>query len=108
MRIEKTILEELDAVIDNRKNSNGTVSYTASLFEGGINKISEKILEEAKELIEAASGNKKRKDQIIHEAADLLFHILVLLNFEDIKSHQMLLELKSRMGISGLEEKKNR
>ena len=68
--------------------------------------INRKVLEEANELIEAV--NKKDKNHIIHEAADLWFHSLVSLSFNGISSKDILAELNARFGLSGLEEKKLR
>lgn len=70
-------LNELEQIIIARKNSSDGSSYTASLFEKGINKIAQKVGEEAVELvIEAKDSN---DELFLNEAADLLFHYLVLL-----------------------------
>jgi phosphoribosyl-ATP pyrophosphohydrolase/phosphoribosyl-AMP cyclohydrolase len=70
-------LEKLEAVIADRKNSPSDSSYTSSLFEKGINKIAQKVGEEAVELvIESKDAN---DDKFLNEAADLLYHYLVLL-----------------------------
>ena len=63
------------------------------------------MVEEASELVEAT---RQSENQIIHESADLLFHVLVLLASHDIKYVRILEELESRFGTSGIEEKKNR
>jgi len=70
-------ISHLTKVIKDRKNNPSDVSYTASLFKKGINKVAQKVGEEAVELvIEAKDDN---KDLFLGEAADLLFHYLVLL-----------------------------
>lgn len=70
-------IDHLREVIKNRKNSPLDSSYTASLFAAGINKVAQKVGEEAVEIvIEAKDDN---KDLFLGEAADLLFHYLVLL-----------------------------
>ncbi len=74
----QSFLYELEAVITDRKNNPAENSYTASLFKKGINKIAQKVGEEAVELVIEAKDN---NDQLFKdEAADLLFHYLILLN----------------------------
>lgn len=71
-------LSELEKVIESRKNSDSEKSYVSSLFESGINKIAQKVGEEAVEVvIEAKDEN---DDLFLNESADLLFHYLILLN----------------------------
>src|SRR4030095_8830493 len=80
-------LENLEAIIADRKNNPSGSSYTSSLFSKGINKIAQKVGEEAVELvIESKDDN---KDKFLSEAADLLYHYLVLLqaknyNLQDV------------------------
>ncbi|GGE26813.1 bifunctional phosphoribosyl-AMP cyclohydrolase/phosphoribosyl-ATP diphosphatase HisIE [Psychroflexus planctonicus] len=70
-------LSELERIIESRKNSTSEKSYVASLFESGINKIAQKVGEEAVEVvIEAKDEN---DDLFLNESADLLFHYLILL-----------------------------
>ena len=81
-------LEELQAIIKDRKNNPTDTSYTASLFKKGINKIAQKVGEEAVEIvIEAKDDN---KDLFLGEAADLLFHYLVLLEAKDYSLDEVL------------------
>ena len=76
-------LEQLESVIADRKNSPSGSSYTTSLFTKGINKIAQKVGEEAVELvIESKDDNKER---FLSEAADLLYHYLVLLQAKNYK-----------------------
>jgi phosphoribosyl-ATP pyrophosphohydrolase len=88
------------------KNKNPGISYTASLFQKGENFCIKKFMEEAREL--AASSKYSNKKNIVHEAADLLYHFLVLLEFKKISITSIMKELKRRQRISGIQEKKNR
>jgi len=94
--INKTdnFLEELEEIISERKNTPSTESYTSSLFEKGINKIAQKVGEEAVELVIEAkdSNNTLFKD----EAADLLFHFLILLQAKEFKLDDIIKVLKKR------------
>ena len=87
-------LHQLESVIVDRKNNPNDSSYTASLFKKGINKIAQKVGEEAVELvIEAKDDN---KELFLGEAADLLYHYLVLLAAKDIKVDEVLKLLEKR------------
>jgi phosphoribosyl-ATP pyrophosphohydrolase len=99
-------LEELIKIIKKQKKNNSKVSYTASLFKKGKNFCIKKFMEEAKEL--ATSAKYSNKKNITHEAADLLYHFLVLLEFKKISMTSVMKELKRRQKISGIQEKKNR
>lgn len=89
-------LDYLSKVIQQRKSAGTDSSYTARLFEKGINKIAQKVGEEAVELvIEAKDDN---KDLFLGEAADLLFHFLVLLEAKEIKLHEVIEVLEGRHG----------
>lgn len=70
-------IDQLRAIIKDRKNNPSDKSYTASLFAKGINKIAQKVGEEAVEIVIEAKDN--NKELFLGEAADLLFHYLVLL-----------------------------
>ena len=88
------LLTELEAVIDDRRDQNLGDSYVAKLFEKGINKIAQKVGEEAVELvIEAKDDN---PDRFRSEAADLLFHYLVLLRAKGFSINDVIAELKAR------------
>lgn len=81
-------------------------SYTTQLFRGGTGKIADKILEEAEELIEAANETEgDPRGSIIHEAADLIYHLFVMLAHRDVRLADVEAELARRFGTSGLEEK---
>lgn len=104
--MEKSVLNELFKTIYSRKESSSDQSYTAKLFEKGENQILKKIGEEATELVMASVKN--NADEIIYETADLFYHILVLLAHKNLDIEKVFVELKRRMGTSGLEEKANR
>ncbi len=89
-------IAELEAIIAQRKAANDQNSYVASLFREGINKIAQKVGEEAVEtLIEAKDNN----DQLfLEESADLLFHYLVLLQAKGFKLNDIARTLSSRNG----------
>lgn len=76
-------LEKLEAVISDRKNNPSDSSYTSSLFAKGINKVAQKVGEEAIELVIESKDDDKEK--FLGEAADLLFHYLVLLQAKNYK-----------------------
>jgi phosphoribosyl-ATP pyrophosphohydrolase len=99
-------LLKLIRIIKKNKNKNQRISYTASLFKKGKNFCIKKFMEEAREL--AASSKYSNKKNIVHEAADLLYHFLVLLEFKKISITSIMKELKRRQRISGIQEKKNR
>ncbi len=100
------ILPKLSGVIDDRKNADPESSYVASLFKGGRKLINEKVDEEAGELVEAAESGVR--EDIIHEAADLWFHSMVLLSNEGIAIEDFFAEFERRFGISGVDEKSSR
>ena len=101
-----TILERLDLTIQGKKTESPNKSHTAKLLKKGTEKCAEKFGEEAIELIVASV--KKKKKEIIGEAADTLYHMFVLLRSKNISINEVLSELASREGISGIEEKRKR
>ena len=96
-------LEELIEIIRSRKNATKDKSYTNQLLN---NKTlsKEKTKEEFQELLEAIQLNQNQT----HEAADLIYHLLVLLECNDIKIEDVMDELKKRQQQSGLDEKASR
>lgn len=88
------ILEEVYSVITERKAHPQEGSYTTYLFTEGINKILKKVGEESAEVIIAAKD--PEDEPLIYEAADLIYHLLVLLAEREIKPEQVLAELKRR------------
>ena len=103
----KNIVERLSALLKERKNADPSSSYVASLYAKGNEKIIEKIAEETDELI-AEITEDLEKNKVIHEAADLWFHVMVLLTNNGIDPIEVLEELENREGLSGIEEKKGR
>ncbi|MFW2331390.1 MAG: phosphoribosyl-ATP diphosphatase [Nitrospinota bacterium] len=94
------ILDELFELIKERKKSSPTSSYVAALYEKGDDAILQKVGEEAIETILAFKSEKR--DEIIYESADLIFHLLVALSNADIELDELFKELESRFGTSGI------
>ena len=88
------LLKELETVIDSRRSENSEDSYVASLFEKGMNKIAQKVGEEAVELVIEAKDDDI--EAFKNEAADLLFHYLILLRAKGISIDDILSVLKDR------------
>ena len=87
-------IKHLEAIIEQRQKSGDSKSYVASLFEKGINKIAQKVGEEAVEVvIEAKDDN---EELFLNESADLLFHYLILLRAKGYELNDVLEILKSR------------
>lgn len=100
------ILQQLAAILEQRKQEPADKSYVASLYAKGLNSILKKIGEEATETVIAAKDGDKK--QIIYETADLWFHCMVLLADQGLGPEDVLQELQRRFGLSGLEEKAQR
>ena len=100
------VLEALERVVASRKGDSPEKSYTSRLLAGGVPRIGAKVTEEAGELVQAAAG--EPDDRVVAEAADLLFHTLVLLAARDLSLAAVEAELGRRFGVSGLEEKASR
>ena len=99
-------LERLEATIAARRAADPGSSYVASLFGKGLPKIAQKVGEEATEsVIAALSGS---REELTGEAADLLFHLMVLLAAKDVSLAEVLAELDRREGTSGIAEKASR
>ncbi len=88
------VIRELFEIIEDRRDSPKHGSYVSKIMAEGSKKILKKINEEAKELVIAAPG--KGKDLSVHEAADLLFHTLVLIAYKRIPLADVLDELRRR------------
>lgn len=104
------ILKALDSVLEERKTAAPDSSYVASLYHKGLNKILEKVGEEATETILAAKDAEQSNDNadVIYETADLWFHSLIALHKLGVTSEEVLSELERRFDLSGLVEKQNR
>ncbi len=92
--ISTNFLTELEMIIRDRKNNPTDKSYTASLFAKGINKIAQKVGEEAVEVVIEAKDN--NDDLFKGEAADLLFYYLILLQAKNFTLNDIISVLKSR------------
>lgn len=101
------ILRRVAQVIDSRKDAEPNTSYVASLHHKGLNKILEKVGEEAVETILAAKDAASSGDNsdVIYETADLWFHSLVMLSALNLEPQAVLDELERRFGLSGHAEK---
>lgn len=102
----KMTLEALDQRIAERANMPPELSYTSSLLEVGIERCAKKFGEEAAELLIASVTKDKRGT--VAEAADVLFHLLVLLRSANVTLDEVMDELAKRTGQSGHEEKASR
>lgn len=99
-------LQKLTAILEKRKQADADESYVASLYREGLEKILDKISEEAEETVSAA--REEDLQHLIHEVADLWFHCMVLLAHKNTSYEAVLEELSGRFGISGLVEKAQR
>lgn len=87
-------LKELQDFIDRRRQEMPEKSYTTSLFNSGVNKMAQKVGEEAVEtILEARNGTDER---LIYEGADLLYHLIVLLTYKGYRIEDLARELKER------------
>ncbi len=131
------VLNQLDAILAERKQASADSSYVASLYAKGINKILEKVGEEAIETVLAAKdlaaandmvpsdidprqmpgisydtsstiATEALVDDLVYEIADVWFHTVVTLAWFNVKSERVLIELARRFGLSGIEEKNSR
>lgn len=98
-----SILHDLSATITARKGADPDSSWTAKLLAKGPDKCAEKFGEEAVEAIIAAVQNDRAA--LTAEAADVLYHLLVMLAARDVTLEEVLQELRNRRGTSGLAEK---
>ena len=99
-------LGRLEATLRARKDADTSSSYVASLYGKGSRKIAQKVGEEAVETAMAVAAGDR--EELIKESADLLFHLMVLLEAEGLSLEDVALELARREGLSGLEEKASR
>ncbi len=99
-------LQRLERIIAARRDGDPSASYVAKLHSGGMPLIARKLGEEAVETVVAALGG--TRDELLGEAADLVFHLMVLLSAKDISLHEVTGELDRREGVSGIAEKAGR
>src|SRR5262245_64799337 len=100
---EDDVLQRLATLISARRNESANKSYTRTLLDGGPERCAKKLGEEATETVIAALVQDNRA--LTREAADLIYHLLVLLESRCVSLADVLAELKSRMGRSGHAEK---
>jgi phosphoribosyl-ATP pyrophosphohydrolase/phosphoribosyl-AMP cyclohydrolase len=100
------VLTRVADVIAERRRTRPEKSYVVSLLDAGLPKISGKIAEESRELIEALPENDAA--HTAHEAADLIFHALVGLEAAGVSLDEVFAQLRKRFGISGIAEKASR
>ncbi|MBF0621592.1 MAG: phosphoribosyl-ATP diphosphatase [Magnetococcales bacterium] len=93
------VLTKLFALLQERRQADPKSSYTATLLNKGLNAILDKVAEESEETIEAARSG--QSNEIVHESADLIYHLLVMLVQQDIALERVLGELGRRLGRSG-------
>lgn len=96
-------LTRLEQTIAARRGADPASSYVAKLQSRGLAKIAQKVGEEATETVIAALAGDR--DELVGEAADLLFHLLVLLGEKQVPLDQVMAELDRREGVSGIAEK---
>ena len=109
MSTANQLLHQLMAVIEDRRQNPPEKSYTTKLFNGGNELIGKKIIEEAEEVVEAADeSGQEGREHLIYEAADLLYHLMVLLGHQEIHIREIETELARRFGVSGIDEKASR
>jgi phosphoribosyl-ATP pyrophosphohydrolase len=106
MQHKLEILGQLADEIAKRRNGSPDQSYTAKLLSQGIEKCAKKFGEEAVEL--ALAAMKQDKAHVTSEAADVLYHLLVLLAASNVPLGDVMEELERRQGTSGLAEKASR
>jgi len=104
--VPASIVDQLARTIEARRDSTAEKSYTKSLLDKGMGKILEKIAEESGELAAELPDGDEAK--VVHEAADLLFHVMVGLTSRRIPIERVLDELARRFGTSGHVEKASR
>ena len=100
------VLAQLAAAIHGRRAASADASYTRQLLDAGPAKCAKKLGEEAVETVMAGAG--ESAERLKEEAADLLYHLLVLLESRDVAIADVLAVLEARMGTSGLKEKAER
>ncbi len=98
------IIEKLVETIRSRKGKDVKSSYTSFLLSKGTDFCLDKLKEELTELEDAIKNNKNK----VHEAVDVIYHLLVTLESSGIDFNDIIKELEKRKGTSGFEEKKNR
>lgn len=109
MTDQPSVIARLAEIVEHRFRDRPGGSYTSDLFAAGHDTIAAKIVEEAYELI-ATAGEEGMPNgaDVAHEAADLVYHLLVFITANGVAWSDVERELKSRFGVSGLAEKAQR
>ena len=100
------VLAELADTVTARRSASPDISYTAKLLSQGIEKCAKKVGEEAVEV--ALAAVKRDREHLRLEAADLFYHLIVLLEASELPVAEVMRELEMRVGTSGLSEKADR
>jgi phosphoribosyl-ATP pyrophosphohydrolase/phosphoribosyl-AMP cyclohydrolase len=100
------VLERIYRTILDRKQVPQRGSYVTSLFEGGVDRILKKVVEEAGEVVLGAKNAKR--EELVREVADLFFHTLIVLGYHGITPQEVYQELANRLGKSGLRSEKTK
>lgn len=104
-------LGELEVLLKMRKSADPAQSYVASMHAAGLDAVLLKLNEEIGEMMLASrnfADHTEHRTQLLHEAADVLFHWLLALSHQDVQLHEVIATLKGREGRSGLAEKASR
>ncbi len=106
---QPSIFLRLMQVIESRKRTRTENSYTRTLLDGGVDAIGTKLCEEAGEVVDAARlEGDDGHEALVHEAADLVYHLFVMLAYGGVALADVERELERRFGASGLIEKARR
>ena len=100
------VLSEVADVMEARREASPESSYVSQLLHAGEDKILKKVIEEAGEVLMASKDGDRL--HLIKEIADVWFHTMVLLTFHGLRPEDVLMELKRRQNISGIDEKNSR
>lgn len=106
-----SVLSRLEQVIADRETASRDDSYVAQLLKDAPESICQKLIEEAYEVVHALNEDEEEaivQADLIHEAADLVFHLLVALGYRGVSWRLVENELERRFGMSGIEEKRTR
>lgn len=106
-----SVLSRLEQVIADRATAPRDDSYVAQLLNDAPESVCQKLIEEAYEVVHALNEDEEEaivQADLIHEAADLMFHLLVALGYRGVNWSSVEEELERRFGIGGLEEKRSR
>lgn len=105
--MSSSILKDLYEIAQERKDADPEGSYIAQLHKKGVKKIAKKLGEESTEVVIDAlrydqKGSRKRRENLISEYSDLMFHMVVLMAHQDIDPEEVFAVLEERFGTSGL------